>query len=239
MKIFLITLLIFFIAATIFAQSDTALVLSEIMFNPQSGNNEFIEIYNRSETQSFDLANHKIIYYTSNADLITSAGFGTVLPPKSYAVIFEGDYDFAAGIYNSIIPANTLKLKISDNSFGASGMANTTDRPVLFVNAADDTLDRHTYSANNSTGFSEEKIIINRDSSPINWANSQVFNGTPGFRNSVTPLNYDLKIKSLTISPQIPIQGQDVQIFTSVINDGYFSAASYTIEIFNDANFDS
>jgi len=238
-KIFLITLLIFFIAATIFAQSDTALVLSEIMFNPQSGNNEFIEIYNRSETQSFDLANHKIIYYTSNADLITSAGFGTVLPPKSYAVIFEGDYDFAAGIYNSIIPANTLKLKISDNSFGASGMANTTDRPVLFVNAADDTLDRHTYSANNSTGFSEEKIIINRDSSPINWANSQVFNGTPGFRNSVTPLNYDLKIKSLTISPQIPIQGQDVQIFTSVINDGYFSAASYTIEIFNDANFDS
>ena len=112
------------------------------MFNPQSGNNEFIEIYNRSETQSFDLSNYKIIYYTSNADVIISAGFGTILPPKSYAVILEGDYDFASGIYNSIIPANALKLKISDNSFGTSGMANTTDRPVWFVNAVNDTLDR-------------------------------------------------------------------------------------------------
>ena len=78
-----------------FAQSDTSLIISEIMFNPQSGNNEFIEIYNRSETQSFDLVNYKIIYYTSNADVITSAGFGLILPPKSYAVILEGDYDLS------------------------------------------------------------------------------------------------------------------------------------------------
>lgn len=209
------------------------------MFNPQSGNNEFIEIYNRSETQSFDLANFKIIYYTSNPDVITSAGFGTVLPPKSYAVILEGDYDFAAGIYNSIIPANALKLKISDNSFGTSGMANTTGRPIWFVNAVNDTLDRHTYSADNSVGFSEEKILMNRDSLPSNWANSQVFNGTPGFINSVTPLNYDLKIKSLTISPSVPIQGNNVQIFSTLSNGGVLVAPSYTIEIFNDINFDS
>ena len=175
---------------------------------------------------------NRTCYQRDRDRIVHSEAFRKLEYKTQVFVIFEGDYDFAAGIYNSIIPANTLKLKISDNSFGASGMANTTDRPVLFVNAADDTLDRHTYSANNSTGFSEEKIIINRDSSPINWANSQVFNGTPGFRNSVTPLNYDLKIKSLTISPQIPIQGQDVQIFTSVINDGYFSAASYTAEVY-------
>lgn len=209
------------------------------MFNPQSGNNEFIEIYNRSETQSFDLSNYKIIYYTSNPDIITSAGFGTVLPPKSYAVILEGDYDFAAGIYNSIIPVNALKLKISDNSFGTSGMANTTNRPVWFVNAANDTLDRHTYSADNSTGFSEEKILMNRDSLSSNWANSQVFNGTPGFKNSVTPLNYDLKIKSLAFSPTIPIQDDNVQIFSTINNDGILIAPSYTVEMFNDVNFDS
>jgi hypothetical protein len=224
---------------SVFAQSDTALVLSEIMFNPQSGNNEFIEIFNRSETQSFDLTNHKIIYYTSNADLITSAGFGTILPPKSYAVILEGDYDFVSGIYNSIIPANALKLKISDNSFGTSGMANTTDRPVWFVNAVNDTLDRHIYSANNSTGFSEEKKLMNRDSLASNWANSQLFNETPGFRNSVTPLNYDLKIKSLTISPTVPIQGNNVQVFSTISSAGILTAPSYKIEIFNDVNFDS
>jgi hypothetical protein len=222
-----------------FAQSDTALVLSEIMFNPQSGNNEFIEIYNRSETQSFDLANYKIIYYTSNPDIITSAGFGTVLPPKSFAVIFEGDYDFAAGIYNSIIPANALKLKISDNSFGTSGMANTTDRPVWFVNTVNDTLDHFTYSANNGIGFSDEKIIMNRESLSSNWSNSQVFNGTPGFKNSVTPLNYDLRIKSLSITPIIPIQGENVQVLSSISNGGILAASAFTVEIFNDVDFDS
>lgn len=209
------------------------------MFNPISSNNEFIEIYNRSETQSFDLANYKIIYYTSNPDIIISAGFGTILPPKSFAVILEGDYDFTGGIYNSIIPASALKLKISDNSFGTSGMANTTNRPVWFVSAANDTLDRYTYSANNGTGYSDEKIIMNRDTLPSNWSNSQVQNGTPGFRNSVTPLNYDLRIKSLSISPQIPIQGQNVQISSTIHNNGYFTASSYLVEIFNDADFDS
>lgn len=239
MKKFLITLSIFFVSVVTFAQLDTALVLSEVMFNPISGNNEFIEIYNRSETQSFDLSNYKTIYYTSNPDIITSAGFGTVLPPKSFAVILEGDYDFTGGIYNSIIPPNALKLKISDNSFGTSGMANTTSRPIWFVNAANDTLDRYTYTANNGTGYSDEKIIMNRDSLPSNWANSQVQNGTPGFRNSVTPLNYDLRIKSLTIFPQIPIQGQSVQISSTIQNSGILAAPSYTIEIFNDADFDS
>lgn len=239
MKIFLITLSIFFCSVVSFAQADTALILSEVMFNPISGNNEFIEIYNRSETQSFDLANYKIIYYTSNPDIIISAGFGTVLPPKSFAVILEGDYDFAGGIYNSIIPANALKLKISDNSFGTSGMANTTNRPVWFVSAANDTLDRYSYTANNGTGYSDEKIIMNRDNLPSNWANSQVQNGTPGFRNSVTPLNYDLRIISLSIFPQIPIQGQDIQMSSTIQNNGYFTASSYLVELFNDADFDS
>ena len=80
---------------------------------------------------------------------------------------------------------------------------------------------------------------MNRDSLSSNWANSQVFNGTPGFKNSVTPLNYDLRIKSLTISPTIPIQGQNVQIFSSINNSGIIAAPSYTVEIFNDMNFDS
>lgn len=235
--LFALTLIAFI--STLNAQSDTALVLSEIMFNPLSGNNEFVEIYNRSETQSFDLSSYKIIYYTSNADVIISAGFGTVLPPKSYAVILEGDYDFATGIYSSLIPANAIKLKISDNSFGTSGMANTTNRPVWFVSTANDTLDRCTYSANNGTGYSDEKIRMNRDSLPSNWANSQAQNGSPGFRNSVTPLNYDLRIKSLANIPQNPIQGQNVQIVSTISNSGILTAASYTIEIFNDINFDS
>ena len=81
---------IFLFAAYIFPQSDSTLILSEVMFNPQSGPNEFIELYNTSETESIDLNGYKTKYSTSNPDIITDAGEGTLLPPKSFAIILEG-----------------------------------------------------------------------------------------------------------------------------------------------------
>ena len=92
----------------------------------------------------------KLIYYTSNPDLIIDAGEGTILPPKSFAIILEGDYIIGSGIYDGLIPPEALVLKISDNSFGTSGMANTTSRPIWLINALDDTLDSYFYSANNT-----------------------------------------------------------------------------------------
>ena len=109
-KIFILTFIIFNIT---YSQSDTLLIFSEVMFSPTSGNNEFIEIYNLSSTQSIDLNGYKIKYYTSNVDPITDAGFGTTLLPNSFAIIFENDYDLATGIYNGLVPANALILKIS------------------------------------------------------------------------------------------------------------------------------
>src|ERR1039457_1405442 len=128
---------------------DTCIIFTEIMFYAPSGNNEFIEVYNRSETTSINLSHFKIKYYTSKPDTIVSAGYGTLLPPKTYAVIFEGDYDIASGVYRNIVPSTALILKISDNSFGSNGMANTTNRPLWLINASDDTLDYYTYSADN------------------------------------------------------------------------------------------
>jgi hypothetical protein len=232
-------LLLIFISGFLFGQTDTLLTFSEVMFYPQSGNNEFIEIYNLSETQSIDLSGYKIKYYTSNADVITDAGFGTVLQPKSFAVILEGDYDFASGIYNNLIPPNALKLKISDNSFGSSGMANTTSRPIWLINSINDTLDFRFYSANNSQAFSDEKILMNKDSSDSNWANGLTTNGSPGSKNSVTPSNYDLSLNSIRIFPEVPFQGDNVEITATVKNIGIMTAPDYSIEIFNDANFNS
>ena len=190
-------LVVFILLNTILsAQSD--IIFSEIMFWPQSGNNEFIELYNQSSSDSIDLAGYKIKYYISTPDEIISAGEGTILPPLSFAVIFEGDYDQSTGIYKDIIPLNALTLKISDNSFGSSGMANTSNRQILLFNSAGDTVDSVTYSANNSEGFSDEKIILNNDDSVSNWSNSIILNGTPGYKNSVTPKLYDLQITSFS-----------------------------------------
>src|SRR4030067_1230807 len=192
-------LLLFFVfpLRILFAQADTSLTYTEIMFSSQSGNNEFIEIYNLSETESIDLNGYKIIYSTSNADIIISSGSGTLLQPSSFAVIFEGDYDFVSGIYNNLIPPEALILKISDNSFGTSGMANTADRQLWLLRPNDDTLETYTYSADNSTATSDEKITIDKNNSLSNWANSLNINGTPGGRNSVTPFNNDLSFSSI------------------------------------------
>lgn len=235
-KIFFLT---FFYFSVSYSQSDTLLIFSEIMFSPTSGNNEFIEIYNLSSTQAVDLNGCKIKYYTANNDPIIDAGFGTILQPNSFAIIFENDYDIAAGIYYGLVPANALILKITDNSFGTSGMANTTSRPLWLLNSVNDTIDYYFYSANNTTAISDEKKILNRDSLQTNWANSLVINGTPGFINSVTPTNYDLQLSSLTFSPSIPIAGNDVTINAKVKNLGILNAQTYSIEIFNDVNKDS
>ncbi|MCW8824403.1 MAG: lamin tail domain-containing protein, partial [Ignavibacteriaceae bacterium] len=158
----------------IFPQTDSTLILSEVMFYPQSGPNEFIELYNYSETESIDLDSFKIKYYTSNPDIIVDAGEGTVLQPKSFAIILEGDYVIGSGIYDGLIPPEALVLKISDNSFGTNGMANTTSRPIWLINTMNDTLESYFYSANNSQAHSDEKIILVKDSSQSNWANSLV-----------------------------------------------------------------
>ena len=123
-----------------FAQTDTTLILTEVMFYPQSGPNEFIELYNTSETESINIDSFKIKYYTSNPDIIVDAGEGTILPPKSFAIILEGDYIIGSGIYDNLIPPEALILKISDNSFGTSGMSNTANRQIWLINTADDTL---------------------------------------------------------------------------------------------------
>ena len=222
-----------------FAQTGSSLILNEIMFYPSSGNNEFIEIYNTSTTESIDLDGFKIKYSSSSPDMITDAGEGTILNPQSYAVLFEADYDFVSGIYNSLIPAEALIIKITDNYFGSTGMANTADRPVWLLSAMDDTLDVYTYSADNTQTHSDEKIHFNSDSSQVNWSNSIPVNGTPGFRNSVTLLSLDLGVSSINISPEIPIEGDNISIETVIKNLGVNTADSYTISIFNDTNLDS
>ena len=183
--------------------------------------------------------NFKIKYQTSTPDLIVAANDSTLLAPKGYAVIFQGNYDFQNGIYNSLIPSNALTLKIDNNSFGSSGMANTSDRILFLLNSLDDTLSAYTYSANNSAGISDEKISLTDDNTGSNWANSHLINGTPGFKNSVTPIDYDLSLSSITISPKQPIDGDDVIVTAKIKNIGLQTADNYTVQIYYDLNSDS
>ena len=234
-------LLLYFILISsmdFFPQQKNLITINEIMFNPQTGHNEFVEVYNASENDSVDLNNFKFKYYSSQPNIITSTGFGTVLPPKSYAVILEGDYDFTNGIYNSIIPKNALIVKIKENSFGSSGMANTIDRPVWLLNSANDTLDAYIYSTNNDKGFSDEKILSEEDSSKLNWKNSLQINGTPGYLNSVSPKEYDLAVTDIITNPLFPTLGDSFEIEVKIQNNG-LKTGNYSLQLYEDTDLDS
>jgi len=226
----------FLLAGTNKAQQDSSITLSEIMFNPISGNNEFIELYNTSATDTIDLASFKIKYAASTADQLLSTGSGTKLLPNHFAVIFEGDYDILTGIYTGLVPAEALLLKISDNAFGSSGMANTTDREIRLISSKNDTLETYLYSANNGNGISDEKKILSKDNSQSNWANSVSANGTPGFKNSVTPLTIDAAVSTVSLSPEIPIVGGSLIVSATIKNYGTAFLSNVSADMFVDSN---
>ncbi|HET56516.1 MAG TPA: lamin tail domain-containing protein, partial [Ignavibacteria bacterium] len=189
--------LIVLLATSLIAQNHP--VFSEIMFYPSGdGNkNEYVELYNPTN-QAIDLSDYRIKVATFAIKSIIAYNAGsTVLQPDQFAVIIEGDYDPVTGPYN--FPPEALVVTINSTTFGP--MANTSDRPVYLLNSGGDTLSVYTYSANNAVGYSDEKIILNTDNSSANWANSLVFNGTPGFKNSVSPKEKDIAVAEISVSP--------------------------------------
>lgn len=231
--------ILFLYGFSIFAQQTSPLTFSEIMFYPSEPNGEFVEIYNTSSTETIDIANYKFKYYTSSNNSLVPLVGGTKLGPGKFAVIFQGNYDFNNGIYKTLIPSDAIVLKVSSNNFGSSGMANTTSRTVYLIDPSGQTVDAYTYSADNSTGISDEKIILNKDNSSSNWQNSLRTHGTPGFKNSVSPTDYDLQIKFLNINPLIPRAEDSLKITFVVINKGRLTANNFSVSIFNDVNHDS
>ncbi len=234
----LLSLTVVMSGVKIFPQTENNLVLSEIMFYA-GGNNEFVEIYNSSETESLDILGFSIKYYTSKPDVITDAGFGTILPPKNFAVILEGDYNFTGGIYNNLIPQSALIVKISDNSFGTSGMANTAGRSVALLNTGGQVIDSCTYTADNPENISDEKIVLASGSNSSGWGNSECIYGTPGFRNSVTPYNYDLEVDYVYINPAKILTGNHAEIKTKIRNRGLLNCGKVYLGIYDDAGYDS
>ncbi|GAH10707.1 unnamed protein product, partial [marine sediment metagenome] len=166
------------------------LFFSEIMFIPSESNSEFIEIYNPSNDNALNINHFQIKYHTATSDEIISTTDEYTLLPNHYAVIFEADYDFGNGVYKDLINEDVLVFILDDNAFGSSGMSNSSDRIIYLISSSADTLDVYTYTANNEKGFSDERKELTENI----WENSKVFNGTPGKKNSVASVQYDLSV---------------------------------------------
>ena len=81
------------------------ILITEIMYDLDGADspNEFVEIFNPSETDSLDLTGWTI-RDRSSTDALNDSGYGLKIPPLSHGLILEGDYSFPSGIYLDIIP---------------------------------------------------------------------------------------------------------------------------------------
>jgi hypothetical protein len=225
-----------------FQSSPAQVTFSEVMFDPAGpeSTDEFIELLNLSETDSIDLTG----WWLSDGravDSLRGAGAGLVLAPGQFALVLDPGYFDRSSTYDDLIPQNALVITIDNATFGSGGLSNSVARALVLGDAGGDTVSVYTYSLGNTPGHSDEKIDPAGGNSAENWADSRVFNGTPGAPNSVTPLEFDLALGPSLVGwrPERPRAGQVVEIEIQVANLGLRPVEAYRLTIYEDANRDS
>ncbi len=197
------------------------IVLSEIMFDAPENEayEEFIELYNRSATETIDLTGYQAGDQTK-LDSLADYGQGFMLPPEGYALILDRGYWDNSTIYNDLIPSNCLILTLADNAFGTSGLRNSPPDTVMLRDPSGSVVASYTYSCDNLNGYSEEKIRLSGTDEPSNWTNSLTCLGTPGFTNTVQPLQFDLAVTNITAEPSPLPLGSVLTLTAGITNLG-------------------
>jgi len=168
------------------------ITISEVMFDPATSeyHDEFIEIFNLSYHQSFDVSG-LIFSDSTGVDILKPHKGGNNIAPRRFALILDGSYFENSDTYDLVIPDSVLILKTSDNSIGSGGLSNSVPEQLMIMDSTSRILSSYRYSIDNQSGISDEKIILDSLSVPSNWGNSKKSGGSPGFQNSITPLLSD------------------------------------------------
>lgn len=221
-----IAVLFLIVSANLYSQ----VILTEVMFDPAGNENydEFLEIYNASATDTIDLRGWRI-GDQNETDVLNSTTIPLSLGPRQYAIILDSGYFTNSGLYDDLIPPEALVLTIDDAAFGSGGLSNSTAETILLISSAGDTVSRYRYSLGNAPGHSDEKIILNSDDSADNWDNSVGLNGTPGFQNSVSPLENDLALGAIKVLPAKPRRGDAIRFDVAVLNLGIVQSNQATL----------
>tara|TARA_B100000315_G_scaffold260938_1_gene328024 strand:+ start:13418 stop:15016 length:1599 start_codon:yes stop_codon:yes gene_type:complete len=204
------------------------------MYDPEGTDNpnEFVEIYNSSETDSVNL-NSWIVRDASSEDMIVDGGMGTTLPPLSFGLIMEADYEHNdSSPYFNLIPDSVTILKIDGPAIGNA--LNKTDSLKL-INTEGIIVDSVSWDDEVEPGYSLERIRLDLPGEPENWTSGLEVWGTPGFVNSVTPAEIDGAISENSIfhTPSNPSPSDFITFNITVFNEG-LNEISGTVEISED-----
>ena len=182
--------------------------------------NEFVEIFNPSETDSLNMDGWTI-RDRSSTDALIDSGFGLKIPPLSYGLIIEGDYSFETGIYNSIIPENTILIKVDDSSIG-NGLS--VSDSLYLQDSTGQIMETIGWEDWAQDGFALERLRYHLGNNPSNWTQSLDSLGTPGSVNSVLPDSIDFAVFDLTLSPSVIVTEATTTLLGQVVNDGLNTA---------------
>jgi len=238
-----IALAFFIIGVIITNLFGQAITINEIMADPAGSEyyDEFVEIYNYGDS-AVALSGWylKINDYTDTLSFVTD--YGDTLPAHGFAVIMDRGYliDNKSSFYENLIPESALLITIQDNSFARSGLPNSAASQIYLFNDQRDTISAVLTTAKPLSGYSWEKIIPEGSNQISNWGNSRSLRGTPGFWNSISPLEQDVAISGLrVVSPIDQIApNQPIELQFKIKNAGLKTATSIQVICGLDRNDD-
>ena len=198
------------------------ILITEVMYDLDGTDspNEFVEIFNPSETDSLNM-NGWTIQDRSSTDALIDSGFGLKIPPLSYGLIMEGDYPILSGIYNLIIPENTILIKVDDSSIG-NGLS--VSDSLYLQDSTGQIMETIGWEDWAQDGFALERLRYHLGNNPSNWAQSLDSLGTPGSVNSVLPDSIDFSVFDLTLLPSVIATETTTTLLGQVVNNGLNTA---------------
>ncbi len=203
------------------------IIVNEIMFAPQGGEPEWIELFNNSdlEINLKDWAVWDII--TTPFKAIIKNDF--IIPVNGYVVLAK---DSSILNYHRFISSQILEINLPSFNNDRDGVVLKDNRGI----AIDSVFYLNDWGGTN--GFSLERVSsINSSNNQFNWASSKdIEQSTPGRINSITPKEFDLSIAEISFSPRFPTIGENVSITAKIKNNGNQSAQSFTTEFYIDTD---
>ncbi|HMU20198.1 MAG TPA: lamin tail domain-containing protein [Bacteroidia bacterium] len=199
------------------------ILINEILFNPKTGGNDFVELYNNS-SKIIDLKNIKVAT-TDDNNLITTnytvSDNGYLLFPQAF-IVLTSDVVSLQSIYANAIGNNLLKASLPGFNDDI-GVCVITDFALNRIDQLNYNKRWHFPLIDDQNGVSLERIWFNKGTQDsTNWhsAAESVGYATPGYKNSQS-LNEQLPVKDFAITPEV----------FSPDNDGYNDVITFSISM--------
>ena len=211
---------------------QSAVVINEIMYDPASGEAEWLELFNTTD-KAVNLQNWEFSDATSKWHPVTDTAL--YLPSQKYVILasnnefFQTYPDFQG---KALVPVSFPSL-------------NNTSEDLVIRDAVDHQIDYIIYR--NEWG-GDENLSLERKNPYLealdksNWGSSQDSIGaTPGIDNSILKFDYDLALikEGFKFNRRNVESGEIVNFEIEVLNNGINYSPKYNLKLYKDADQDS